>query len=423
MDKDTKTILIGQPIISQLLSFIPEEIIRNNVSDNKSDRYYKKFKTKDHLVCMLYGVLTKSSTLREICKNILFLGKKLMYCGISNAPKRSTFSDANNKRDSSVFGSIYYDLYAHHKQYLSDSSIKLPINDEVPADKVELFDSTTITLFKEILKGAGRKPVNGKKKGGIKVHTKVNLSENVPDFICFSSGASNDKNFLKVMELPEGSIGVFDKGYHNYAKYEEWNKSGRFYVTRLNDNGKYDVVENLPIGESIKDGVIKDQIIELSYICKKSKEIKKVKARLVTYIDPVKGERLEFLSNLFHTQNLTIALLYQKRWDIEVLFKQLKQNFELKYFLSDSENGIKIQIWVALILNLIFTVIYKMIKETEDFRTMVKIAAKNLCSYVGLIEFLMNPTDCWEFMIRDHLDKMQLSLFDSSGGGSFENSS
>ena len=110
----------------------------------------------------------------------------------------------------------------------------------------------------------------------------------------------------------------------------------------------------------------------------------------MTYSDPESGEIPEFITNLKGLNALTIALLYKNRWVIEVLFKQIKQNFELKYFLSESENGIKIQIWVALILNLLFKVLHKRIKEAEDFSTMVMIAAKNLCSYFSLERFLLH---------------------------------
>lgn len=420
MSKTTKNNLTGQPVLSQLFQLIPEHIIRESVSEYHSDRYTKHFKTKHHLLCMMFGVLTKCSTLREICKNILFMGSKLIYCGLTQPPKRSTLSDANARREHEVFGAIYFRLYAHYRPYLSDSYLSMDINGEVNPQQVEVFDSTTVTLFKEILKGAGRKPADGKKKGGIKVHTQARLSDMVPHFIHFSSAASNDRNFLKVVKLPKGSVGVFDKGFHNYAKYEQWNESGCFYVTRLNDNARFKRLEQLPVEHQTEDGVVSDQLIELEY--KSGKGIRKVKARLVCYVDPVSGKKLAFVTNMFHVKALTICLLYQNRWSIEVLFKQLKQNFELGWFLSDSENGIKIQIWVALILNLIFEVVHRMIKEAEDFATMVKVAAKNLSSYVSLVKFLINPFTEWMRMKERELKKMQYNLFGQSHGGLFDDS-
>lgn len=133
----------------------------------------------------------------------------------------------------------------------------------------------------------------------------------------------------------------------------------------------------------------------------------------MSYTDPESGETLEFITNLKGLDALTIALLYKNRWVIEVLFKQIKQNFELKYFLSDSENGIRIQIWVALILNLLFTVLHKRIKEAEDFSTMVMVAAKNLCSYVSLEKFLTHSEAYFKSIFQKDIQKVQIDLFNS----------
>jgi len=120
-------------------------------------------------------------------------------------------------------------------------------------------------------------------------------------------------------------------------------------VTRKKANAHYEILQTKEVEQG--SDIVKDQIILLKY--KELKVSRTVKLRLVTFRDPIKGEVLEFLTNLMEVSAKTIAQLYKNRWVIEVLFKQLKQNFELKYFLSDSENGIKSQIWVALIANLI----------------------------------------------------------------------
>lgn len=155
--------------------------------------------------------------------------------------------------------------------------------------------------------------------------------------------------------------------------------------------------------------IIKDQLISLVY--KDKGGSRTVGVRLVSYSDPESGETLEFITNLKGPDALTIALLYKNRWVIEVLFKQIKQNFELKYFLSDSENGIKIQIWVALILNLLFTVLHKRIREAEDFSTMVMVAAKNLCSYVSLEKFLLQSEAYFKGIFQKDLQNVQTQLF------------
>ncbi len=192
----------------------------------------------------------------------------------------------------------------------------------------------TITLFKAVLKGAGRNPLEGKKKSGAKVFTQMNLAESVPNFICIRSGAMNENVFLKVMQLEQYSIAVFDKGYNRYSCFEKWSSSNRYFVTRKKDNARYEMVREFDCSQT--PDIEKDQIILLTY--SENRVSRTVEVRLVSYLDPQSGEKLEFISNLMGHEALTIAQLYKNRWVIEVLFKQIKQNFELKYFFLDSEH-------------------------------------------------------------------------------------
>lgn len=414
MEQDIKKFHSGKPIICQLLSLIPDFIFSDTVQATGSDHYYKHMMSKDHFVCLFYAVLTRNGSLREVCKNIMLLGKKLMYYGLGQMPCKSTLSDANRNRDSHFFGSLYLNLYLHYKSYLLDHSFSLPIGGEVDASKVEIFDSTTVTLFKEILKGAGRKTKGDKKKkGGIKAFTKMNLLENVPNFVCFKAAACNENSFLKSVELEEGSIAVYDKGFNKYWYFSELTQSNIGFVTRLKDNARYTVLHTNDVYD--ESDILSDQVIALKY--KHLKVPRTVTLRLIRYKDPVSGEILRFLTNLMELKPLTISLLYKNRWVIEVLFRQIKQNFEVKYFLSDTENGIKSQIWVAMILNLLFTVLHKMTKGAEDFSTMVALAAKNLCSYVNLVMFLKMPQTYCNALYKREIRNIQLNLFHETGGG------
>ena len=161
MDKNTN--LSGQPVICQLLSFIPTVLIKECLSEHQSDYYYKVMTTYRQLVFLLYGVISRCHSLRNLCKALLFLEEKLSYLGIDSLPASCTLSDANINRSSDVFGRIYHSLYNHYSSYLSDSYIKMFIEDEVDSSKVELFDSSAVSLFVEVFKGAGRNSLDGKK--------------------------------------------------------------------------------------------------------------------------------------------------------------------------------------------------------------------------------------------------------------------
>ncbi len=395
------------------MGFIPHEVFKKCVAATESDKWYKKLKTWDHFVFMFYAILTGGSSIREVVKNLTLMSGKLLHLGLFRVPRRSTVSDANAKRGANIFGLLYFELYLHYKAHLSDSYVSGWVNNEVSVSRVEIFDSTTITLFKEVFKGCGRLPDNGQRKGGVKAFTKITLSERVPNFVCIKSAATNERIFLDELTLEKGTIAVFDKGFQKYEQYDKWTQAGVFYLTRLNDNAVFKVIEQYPLRQAAAYGVQMDCKIELTYLCNDTGKEKTLQARLVAYIEPSKGKRLVFLTNLMDVSAFTVCMLYRDRWVIEPLFRQIKQNFELTYFLSDSAEGIKTQIWVALILNLVFTVIHKMTKEAEDFATMVKLAAKNTAVYVNLISFLKNPGLAIRYAEKTVLEKVQLSLFDS----------
>jgi hypothetical protein len=388
----------GQPIISQVLKFIPTTIITRTAKKHMSDRYYKRFKTYDHLVTMIFATLSGSSSLREVSSIMLACEGKINHLGLSNYPKRSTLSDANKKRSSSVFAAIYQSIYNQYKHFLSDSSTRI-----VPVQDLKIVDSSTIGLFSDVLKGAGRNPLNGKKKGGIKMHTMINAREDVPCLVRFSSAATHDHTFLKDLDLKKGSFVVFDKGYVDYQQYHNWTLEDIYFVTRQKDNAVYQSLEEFPIGDHIHSGVLKDERIEIM------KDKQTFALRRVAFYHAEQDRVYEFISNNFELPADKIAEIYKQRWQIETLFKRLKQNFPLKYFLGDNQNAIEIQIWVSLIINLIMLVIQRKAKRKWAFSNMMSVIRYHLMTYIDLFKFLKKPDGHW--IDLNNINQKQLSLF------------
>lgn len=388
----------GQPIISQVLKFIPTSIITRTAKKQMSDRYYKRFKTYDHLVTMIFATLSGSSSLREVSSIMLACEGKINHLGLNNYPKRSTLSDANKKRSSSVFAAIYQSIYNQYKHFLSDSSPKI-----VPVKNLKIVDSSTIGLFSDVLKGAGRNPLNGKKKGGIKMHTMINAREDVPCLVRFSSAATHDHTFLKELDLKKGSFVVFDKGYVDYQQYHNWTLDDIYFVTRQKDNAVYQSLEEFPISDHIHSGVLKDERIEII------KDKQTITLRRVAFYHAEQDRVYEFISNNFELPADKIAEIYKQRWQIETLFKRLKQNFPLKYFLGDNQNAIEIQIWVSLIIGLIMLVIQRKAKRKWAFSNMMSVIRYHLMTYIDLFKFLKKPDGHWRDL--NNINQKQLSLF------------
>lgn len=208
------------------------------------------------------------------------------------------------------------------------------------------------------------------------------------------------------LKCDENTIYVFDKGYNDYKAFKYFTEQKTGFVTRLKDKAKYVTTEQRVISEEIHSGVLSDEIIEVDV--KEGKVRSKLKVRKIKFYDRENKRAFEFISNLFDLRADTIAALYKIRWQIELLFKQIKQNFPLKYFLGDNENVIKIQIYCVLIVNLLMGVIKKRLKRKWAFSNLVSFCRIHLFNYIHLTKFLESPENEWEI---DTVGNEQLCLF------------
>jgi hypothetical protein len=275
-------------------------------------------------------------------------------------------------------------LLHRYGDFLSDSRPKSK------ARNLYIFDATTITLFKDTLQGVGLPDMNGRRKGGIKVHTLMRSDQDVPCMVCYSEAICNDSQFLKRVRLPKGSVIVFDKGYPDYNSYLRLNNEGVTWVTRLRSRMVYQEVQKKAVSEQHSaEGVCADLSIILGH--NHTSKALKVPARLIRYKDPATGKVFEFITNNLRLSPLRVALYYKNRWQIELLFKRLKQNFPLKYFLGDSENAIKLQIWAVLIADMILKVIKNGTRCRMSFSNLASMVRLHLMTYMHLTSFLRAP--------------------------------
>lgn len=375
----------GQPVFSQLLSLIPDQFIRSLTRQYRSDRYCKSFKTRDHLVTMLYACFHRCSSLREVVTGISANYNKLNHLGLEHLPCRSTFADANERRDVAFFEQLYHRLYHHFYPRLPDSRRHKGVE-----KRLFILDATTVTLFTDIMKGAGCPAVDGRKKGGAKAHVLLDAHHDVPALIRLTEASRNDKVFMGDITLPKGSILVFDKGYHKFSQWEKWTTAGLNWVTRLIDTEVIEVLADKPLTAAQKQaGTQADQTIILGRGTNKSTQ--RIKIRLVTHYDTNTGKTFRFLSNNFKFSPLTIADIYKDRWQIELFFKRFKQHNPVRLFLGNNENAIKIQLWCSFIADLLIKITKDRIKRKWSFANISAVVRHNLMNYLHLIRFLNDP--------------------------------
>ena len=279
--------------------------------------------------------------------------------------------------------------------------------------RLQIIDSTTITLFSNLLfKGVGRHPKTGKKKGGIKVHTVIQANEGVPSDIKFTSAATNDSFMLKPTTLSEGDIIAMDRAYIDYEKFQQLTERGVIYVTKMKKSLKYTVMEDTMY--QTPDGLmlVRTQAVEFVKQ-RKGEEAIRHKARIITYCDQKKRKLISLLTNDMDFDPDEIIAIYRKRWEIELLFKQMKQNFPLKYFYGESANAIKIQIWVTLIANLLLMVMQKGLRRKWSLSGLATMVRINMMYYVDFYSLFNNPDKDWESILSEASGSPpQPSLFD-----------
>lgn len=300
------THFFGEPILSQLLNYLDKEKILEISRENGGEQYVKKFNGWCHLVVMLYAIISRFDSLREIISSTTMECRKFAHLGVTALPRRSTLSDANKRRSNVIFEEIYRHTYLKYRDRLSSDS---PNYKEPKWLKdLHIIDSTTITLFSNLIfKGAGRNPKTGKKKGGTKVHSIIHANEGVPYDVQFTSAAKNDHFMLSPDKLTTGDILAMDRAYIDYEKFEEMTKRGVIYVTKMKKNLTYETLSSTRYMNDTGQQVWQERKI----VFRKTKKVKEDnkdektitiehEARIITYTDVSKKKEIHLLTNDFN---------------------------------------------------------------------------------------------------------------------------
>lgn len=229
-------------------------------------------------------------------------------------------------------------------------------------------------------------------KGAIKIHTRLDHSGQIPDFVRITSGKTHEINIARTLALEADDILVFDRAMIDYKWLNHIDEQEAYFVTRAKDNMSYRVLRNpehrLPAltDHARAQGILKDQVIRITGT--KADDIP-IELRLVVYCDPETGNVYEFLTNIFHLAALTIAQIYKARWEIEVFFKWIKQHLKIKTFFGTSENAVMTQIWIAMITYLLLAYLKYQTKCQYSLLHIQRLLRENLFIRTSLTALLL----------------------------------
>lgn len=369
-----------KPLLKQIIDLIPKEIISEAIQINKSDKHYRAYKTYDQLVAILYGQLNKCLSLRDITLGLGLNTKLLSDINLSQSPAKSTMSDGNEKRNWKVFEFMYFALVKYYLNVFGKSP-NYSIIKEIEGRTVKLVDSTTISVCLSLFNWAKFRTA----KGGIKIHTCLDETTMIPEMINITEAKVHDRKGAKDFIFDKGSIIVEDRGYFDFSLFKARIDNENYFVTRIKDNTIYESVIEIDLPEGKDEHILKDEIIRLTSPKAVKSGMDKEKLRRVVVYKENENKTIEIISNNLKWSAATIAELYKRRWNIEVFFKQIKQNLQIKTFLGTNENACKSQIFISLIAYFLLELIRRTISKVDhSFSNFVNLIRICLVHYHSL---------------------------------------
>jgi len=386
----------GRTIFAQLVELLPRKAFDLAVRRYGGQDHVRTFSCMDQLLCMIFAQLTARSSLRETVTCLRALGTRRYHCGIRGRVSKSTLADANERRDYRLFQDVALVMIAAAR-------IELPVDRDLARLQAEVYalDSTTIDLCLKLFPWA----VFRRRKAAVKAHVLFDVSAGIPVFMRVSHGKTHDLWMLDQILPIAGAFYVMDKGYVDFLRLHRLHVAGAFFVTRAKRGMDFGVHERRVVPP--EGAVQSDRLVRLRGPL--SRTFYPDTLRLVRYIDPDTGRRLMFLTNNLTLDPLTIALLYRKRWQIELFFKWIKQHLHVTAFFGTTPNAVQSQLWIAVIVYVLvaqFKHRHQLPQELNDILQILSVTILQKTAVNELFSREESPNET--IMNRNQLDLFEL---------------
>jgi hypothetical protein len=363
----------GQTIFSQLMDFLPSYEFRQCVERYNGNYKVKSFSCWDQFLSMAFAQLTYRESLRDIQACLRVAQNKLYHMGFRGRISRNTLANANQVRDWRIYADFAQVLIGIARPLYAKDDFGLELEQTVYA-----LDSTTIDLCLSLFPWATFR----KRKGAVKLHTLLDLHGSIPTMILVTHGKVHDVKILDNLLIEPGAIYVMDRGYLDFARLHKIHQASAFFVTRAKTNFDFKRLYSHEVNKS--SGIQCDQSVVLMGFY--SKKDYPEKLRRIRFFDPESGKRLIFLTNNFILPAQAIADLYRCRWQVELFFKWIKQHLRIKAFYGTSENAVKAQIWIAISVYVLVSIVKKRMKLECSLYTILQILSVSLFEKVPLYQ-------------------------------------
>jgi hypothetical protein len=352
----------NKTILEQMLQLFPRLAFQKTVDSYNGDSRVRTLKCWDQFVAMLFSQLSEQDSLRETVFSIGSHESKLYHLGTKRI-KRSTLSDANNKRDSRIYEELFYQMYERVQRFAPKFKLGLK-------KKFFILDSTTIPLCLKLFPWAKFR----KTKAAVKLSTLLDAKGSLPCFVNITKGKTHDNKASKEIPVPKDSYIVMDKGYLCLKQLNLHNHNKIRFITRMRSDMSMKVDKQNPVKKG--SPILSDDIVTL--LVPRSYNDYPQPLRRICYYSAERKREFVFLTNDFNLSAQTVADIYKSRWDIELFFKTIKQNLKIKRFIGYSLNAVRIQVFVAMIAYLLISLVKFLQRSTWSVQKIFRLIRINL---------------------------------------------
>lgn len=379
----------GKYIFSQVIELVSHKSFQTIVNRHSGEYKVKGFSCWKQFLCMAFGQLTHRESLSDTVMCLKANAHKLYHLGIGELVAKSTLSKANENRSCKIYEDLAMLLIKEAKQlYIADTDLELQLKNNVFA-----IDATTIDLCLSAFCWA----IFRSTKGGIKIHTQLDLKTSIPTFIHITPASVHEVNILDYITFEANSFYVMDRGYIDYKRLYNIHQSKAFFITRAKDNMNFRRLYSHPVNKN--NGVMCDQSVKLNnyYVSQEYPE----KIRRIKFYDTQTKKTFIFLTNNMHLKATDIAQLYKHRWKIELFFKWIKQHLKIKSFWGQSENAVKTQVWIAVSVYVLVAIAKKKFMLKQSLYEILQVLSISIFEKVPINQ-LFSETQLQYFNEQNH---------------------
>lgn len=366
-------------IFSQITSLIPKHELDNCISRYNGNYKVRSLSCKDQFYALLFGQISKLTSLRGISNTLQAHEKKLYHLGFRANICKSTLAKANEVRDWRIYRDLFYYLVRATRELYQTESLPFEFDEHI-----YVIDSSVIELSLGLYPWAHFEHT----KSAVKIHLKLDLRGSIPTTFVVTTGKVHDVNYLDKINFEPYALYVFDRGYVDFRRLYVIEQASSYFVIRSKKNLSFTRLYSKPVDKS--SGLRCDQTIKLRR--NQTSSLYPERLRRVKYYDKETGTTYVYLTNNFALMAIEIVQIYKHRWGIETFFKWMKQHLEIQVLWGRTMNAVKTQICIAMCAYLLILQVAKRYKVEKSPHEILQILQVSLISKEPIGELLQQQT-------------------------------